>query len=66
MKQLKNTNVTLTTYDYIEQKEVSKTYKNLDFFDDKETIISFQVPPNLKSVFIKMDAQVQNVIQKKL
>jgi prolyl oligopeptidase PreP (S9A serine peptidase family) len=39
---------------------VSRTYDNLTFHDDKETIISFQVPPNLSSITLTMEGGVMN------
>ena len=52
--------------DYIDDRVTSRNYDSLQFNDDQETIISFQVPPNMASLTINMEAQVQNVTKKKL
>jgi hypothetical protein len=40
---------------------VERTYENLTFEDDKETIISFQVPNKMAKIKVDMDCQVQNM-----
>jgi len=57
---LKNAKVKLRIKDYVDSPEVSRTYDNLTFQDDKETIVSFQVPPNLSSITLTMEAGVMN------
>ena len=64
---MKNTKVKVTIYDYISgSSKVEKTYESLIFEDNKETIISFQVPPNMSRIYVEMSTQVQNLTTKKL
>jgi hypothetical protein len=63
---LKNCTVTLTIHDYLDSPEISRTFQNLTFKDAEETVISFQVPPNLKDISLQMEAQVQNTTKNKL
>jgi hypothetical protein len=55
---LKNCKVTLQIQDYIGSPEISRTYSDLKFCDNEETIISFQVPPNLMQVSLTMTCDV--------
>ena len=63
---LKNSKVTLQIQDYLGSPEVSRTYSDLKFSDNEETIISFQVPPNLMHITLSMTCDVQNVTENKL
>ena len=56
----------LNITDYIDDREVQKNYKELNFSDDEETILSFIVPPNLRNIELSMHAEVQNVTTKEL
>jgi len=58
--------VTLNIGDYIEDRTNTKTYENIQFSNNEEKIISFQVPPNMSNVNLSITAQVQNVTLKKL
>jgi len=63
---MKNTVVKVTIRDYLGNPDVSREYSGLEFFDEQETIISFQVPPYLSSVTISMQTQVFNVTENKM
>lgn len=61
---LKNIKLTLTTYNYIDNLPVTKTFSNLSFSQDKELSVTFQVPPNLKSIQVDLTAEIMNATTK--
>ena len=63
---LKNCKAVLSITNYIDDIPVTKTFDQLNFINEKEVTVSFQVPPNLGSVHIKLFAQVQNSTTKKM
>jgi hypothetical protein len=62
---LKNVSATVEIRDFIDMRSNSKNYEKLQFNDDKEVILSFQVPPNMMSLSVSLKCEVQNVTQKK-
>ena len=58
---LKNTKVTLTTTSFIDNLPVTKTFENLELDNKHEIPIRFQVPPNLQTVSIIIEAEVKNI-----
>jgi len=52
VKFLKNTKVKINIKDYLDSPVISREYSNLTFTDNQETVVSFQVPPNLSHVSI--------------
>jgi len=51
---LKNSVITLTTLNYMDNTPVTKKFESLCFTDDNEYIIDFQVPPYLSSIQISL------------
>lgn len=62
---LKNVKVNLECKTATSEGKVSREYPNLKITDDKESIITFQVPVDLTDVEIRIEAKVQNVTLKK-
>lgn len=62
---LKNVKIVLTTYNYIDNLPVTKTFSNLQFENDKELTITFQVPPNLKDINATLSCELLNATTKK-
>jgi len=58
---LKNTKITLTTLNYIDQIPVTKTFENVKFKQGVETVLDFQVPAYLKYVNVSIETEVFNV-----
>jgi len=63
---LKNSKLVLTTRNYTEKIPVTKTFENLKFQNNKETIVEFQVPPYLETVEVTLTTEVQNITKKKV
>jgi hypothetical protein len=63
---LKNVKLVLTTFNYIENIPVTKTFENLSFINDQELSVSFQVPPNLRDIHVALTCDVLNATTKKL
>lgn len=63
---LKNVKVVLTTYNYIDNLPVTKTYNGLSFNTDKELVLTFQVPPNLNRINVQLKCDVVNATTKKI
>lgn len=61
---LKNVNLTLTTYNYIDNLPVTKTFNNLAFNNEKELMVTFQVPPNLNRINVELTCEVANATSK--
>jgi phosphate-selective porin len=49
---------------YIDNIPITKNFENLKMEDDRETIIDFQVPPNLETIKVDFSVQVLNNISK--
>jgi hypothetical protein len=64
LAQLKNCKATISTVNYIDNIPITKNFDNLKIEDDRETIIDFQVPPNLESIKVDFSVQVLNNISK--
>ena len=58
---LKDTKVTLTTTSFIDNLPVTKVFENLDVNSRQEISIKFQVPPNLQTVSLLVEAEVRNI-----
>ena len=56
---LKNCKVKLVFTDYISGMEMTKDFENLSFSEAEEAIVSFRVPPSLKSLEVTMSAEVE-------
>jgi len=63
---LKNIKVVLTTYNYIDNLPVTKTYNGLAFNSDKELVLTFQVPPNLNRIEVILKCDVVNATTKQI
>ncbi len=61
---LKNVKLVLTTYNYIDNLPVTKTFSNLQFSNDKELQVTFQVPPNLRSIDVQLTCELLNATTK--
>lgn len=61
---LKNVKIVLTTLNYIDNLPVTKTFSNLSFTGDKELSVTFQVPPNLKSIDVALSCEIMNATTK--
>ena len=55
---LKNTSIEIETTDYIDELPKKRNFSNVQFNDDGEYIVSFQVPPNLKQIYVKVSTKV--------
>ena len=58
---LKDTKVTLTTTSFIDNLPVTKVFEKLDVNSRQEISIKFQVPPNLQTVSLLVEAEVRNI-----
>jgi hypothetical protein len=58
---LRNTKVTLTTTSFVDNLPATKVFDNLSVNSEEEISIKFQVPPNLQSVNILIEAEVNNI-----
>eukprot|EP00826_Nyctotherus_ovalis_P061594 TRINITY_DN877_c0_g3_i1.p1 TRINITY_DN877_c0_g3~~TRINITY_DN877_c0_g3_i1.p1 ORF type:complete len:1387 (-),score=537.00 TRINITY_DN877_c0_g3_i1:3078-7238(-) len=58
---LKNITCTLSTSSYVDNIPATKTFDNLALSDNGELIISFQVAPNIDSLSININAEIQNI-----
>ena len=58
---LKNIKVTLTTRSFVDNLPVTKTFEDLELNNNQEIPINFQVPPNLLSVIVLIEAEVNNI-----
>ena len=58
---LKDAKVTLTTTSFIDNLPVTKVFENLDVNSRQEISIKFQVPPNLQTVSLLVEAEVRNI-----
>jgi hypothetical protein len=63
---LKNSLITLTTTSYIDNIPVTKKFEHLNFRNDKELIIDFQVPPYLETIQVTLDTEVNNITKSKV
>jgi hypothetical protein len=63
---LKNVKIVLTTFNYIDNVPVTKTFQDLNFVNDQELSVSFQVPPNLRDIHVAMTCEVLNATTKKM
>jgi hypothetical protein len=61
---LKNVKLVLTTYNYIDNLPVTKTFSNLQLANDKELLVTFQVPPNLKHIDVNLTCELLNATTK--
>lgn len=62
---LKKVKVVLSTVSFIDNMPVTKTFQNLAFDNDKDLAVTFQVPPNLKTITVELSCEVMNATTKK-
>jgi hypothetical protein len=62
---LKNTKVTISTVNTIEQSTNTQTFENILISDDRDIEINFQVPPNLGELKIELSTEVYNASKEK-
>ena len=63
---IQNLVVTVKTEDFIEQIPTTQSFKNLKFSEKSDVKVSFQVPPNLKTISVSISCQVPNTTTKKM
>lgn len=61
---MKNAKATISTVNYIDSIPITKNFDSLKIEDDRETIIDFQVPPNVESIKVDFSCQVLNNVSK--
>jgi len=66
LKMLKNCKAVLRITNYIDGIPVTKNFDGLNFTNDRELAVQFQVPPNLGSIHIRLTTQVQNSTTRKM
>ena len=54
MEYLEGFKAEVETYDYFDKQTTTKKYENLKFSDKHETIIKFQVPPNVQKIKVSL------------
>ena len=59
LKLLKNCKVTIQTSSYMEATKITREH-DATFENEKECVIPIQIPPNLASISVTVDAQVLN------
>ena len=63
---LKDTRVTLTMRNGIDNISTTKVFENIKFTNHKDATVEFQVPPYLSNVHVKLETAIWNVTQQKL
>jgi hypothetical protein len=58
---IKNLEVRITMKSYIDDLPMTKVFDNIDFNDGKDIVVNFQIPPNLGSLEITVNAEVANL-----
>ena len=60
---LKNIKATITTHSYVDNIPVTKVFENLQVNHAQEVELGYQVPPNLASLSVILEAEVENISQ---
>jgi hypothetical protein len=63
---LQNVTATLKTEDFIDCTPTTKVFSGLKVSPDQDLTISFQVPPNLKYIDVRLTCQVMNTTSKSM
>ena len=58
VKLLLNSEIQVKTVSYIDDLPVTQKFKNVNFDDDEDYIVSFLVPPNIKTVKLSISSHV--------
>jgi hypothetical protein len=66
IKQLRNSVIELQTDNYIDNLPQTRKFTNVQFEDNGEYVVSFLVPPNLKSIKVSMKSEVLNATLKEI